>query len=456
MRTSHSAADRHGPRRLHRIAALVPFLFVLVSGCAAVTNPVADGVNVNRLPQEVMAPRKDELVEIPLGLLRRPQPDVYRLDAGDVLGVFIEGVLGNKDQAPPVRFVTEAEAPGSTSYRVPAMGYPILVASNGTVSLPLIQSLKVQGMTIDEAQAAVRKAYTVDNRILQAGRDRIIVTLMQPRTYHVLVVREDGGSFNQTGTQFLGVGYSSTFALTPGSNRRGNGFALELPAYKNDVLEALTRTGGLPGLDARNEVIIQRGGAHSYPAVGPTRPPEGSGAPFVRIPMRLPPGMPAPFRPEDVILNDGDIVSIGARDAEVFYTGGLLFSGQYPLPRDYDINVVEAISLVRSTLVNGGTNPINLSGTLITQGIGFPNPSQITIVRQTPENGQVTIHVDLNKALRDPRERIIVQSRDLIILQQTVGEALTSYLTSTVLKFNLFGTFIRQQDLLGTGSVTAP
>ena len=208
-------------------------------------------------------------------------------------------------------------------------------------------------------------------------------------------------------------------------------------------------------------MVIQRGGGlGNYPGHRPPPVPRaaeiGNAASYVRIPMRVPPGSAPPFRPEDVILHDGDIIFIEARDTEVFYTGGLLFAGQYPLPRDYDLDVVEAIVLVRSAVVNGGVNNINFSGTLLQQGIGFPNPSLITILRQTPDCGQVAIHVDLNKALRDPRERVTIRARDLIILQQTTGEALTGYLTNTVLKFNLFGTFIRQQDLLGTGSATAP
>jgi protein involved in polysaccharide export with SLBB domain len=448
--------------RSPRWFAAVAVLLTAIGGCASVTNPVADGVPVRRLPDEVLAPRKDELVEIPLSYLRQPPPPAYVLDAGDVLGVFIEGVLGDKNQAPPVRFFMDSEA-GTQSTRVPAMGYPIVVGANGTLPLPLIPPLKVRGMSIEEAQEAVRKAYTVDNQILRPGRERILVNLMQPRTYHVLVVREDGGSFQQGlgANANFGVGYGSNFQIVPGSTHRGSGFTLELPAYKNDVLEALTRTGGLPGLDAKNEVVIQRGAGPGWmPGRNPhpsTRPAEiGGGGTYVRIPMRLPPGTVPPFRPEDVILHDGDIVFIEARDTDVFYTGGLLFAGQYPLPRDYDLDVVEALVLVRNAVVNGGVNSINFSGSLLQQGIGFPNPSMVTVLRQTPDCGQVAIHVDLNKALRDPRERVLIKSRDIIILQQTVGEALTGYLTNTVLKFNLFGTFIRQQDLLGTGSATAP
>src|SRR4029077_4003159 len=79
------------------------------------------------------------------------------------------------------------------------------------------------------------------------------------------------------------------------------------------------------------------------------------GAHVTRMPLRLRKGQSPPFRPEDVILQNGDVVYIPSRDAEVFYTGGLLFTGQYALPRDYDLGVVEAIAVTRGSLVNGGT-----------------------------------------------------------------------------------------------------
>jgi hypothetical protein len=41
------------------------------SGCAALSNPVADGVPVNRLPPEVFGKRKNDERTIPLTLLRQ-------------------------------------------------------------------------------------------------------------------------------------------------------------------------------------------------------------------------------------------------------------------------------------------------------------------------------------------------------------------------------------------------
>src|SRR5439155_11481262 len=135
----------------------------------------------------------------------------------------------------------------------------------------------------------------------------------------------------------------------PGSLQKGTGYSIDLPAYENDVLTALALTGGLPGLDAVNEVVIERGSFRGDPeragllqglqANGPgCLPPgmSGYGTNTTRIPLRLRPGEPPPFRPDDIILQTGDIVFIEARKADLFYTGGLLPPGEHALPRASD------------------------------------------------------------------------------------------------------------------------
>ncbi len=82
---------------------------------------------------------------------------------------------------------------------------------------------------------------------------------MEPRRYRVLVVRQDSPGIRPDNQQQASAG---TFFLSlpenPNPTRRGTGLSLELPAYQNDVLTALIRTGGLPGLDAKNEIMILR------------------------------------------------------------------------------------------------------------------------------------------------------------------------------------------------------
>ena len=231
------------------------------------------------------------------------------------------------------------------------------------------------------------------------------------------------------------------------SSKRGTGQIVDLPAYENDVLSALTRTGGLPGLDAMNEVLIER------------RDPSPDGSPaapqLVRIPLRMHDGDPLPFRPEDVVLKKGDIVFIEARDTEVYYTSGLLVARQFVLPRDYDLRVTEAIAIAGGPQVAGGITQDNLSGNIIESGLGSPSPSLVTVLRRTKNNGQIPIIIDLNRALNNRSENIILVPGDVVVMQETVGESMTRYITS-IARLSITYNFLNQKNLLGIGSVTGP
>jgi len=91
--------------------------------------------------------------------------------------------------------------------------------------------------------------------------------------------------------------------------------------------------------------------------------------------------------------------------------------------------VVQAILRIGGPINSGGINTANITGTLINPGFGFLSPTLCSIVRQTPCGGQVVIRVDLNRALRDPRERILIQPKDLLVLQERPDEAITRYIT---------------------------
>lgn len=431
---------RNFPKRLVRRRLESPFVLLFLgllgTGCASVTNPVTDGIPVRRLPEELLGESREELKPIPLTMLRQEKPPAHLVDAGDILGIVIEGVLGDKNQPAPVRLGDNMTGP-------PAQGFPIAVQDDGTILLPYVSPIDVKGKTLGEVQETLRKTYTETKSILKEGTERIIVTLLQARRSEVLVVREDGGSTGvNAGAVFGGNG------TIIGSSKQGKGFQLDLPAYENDVLSALAQTGGLPGTDAKNEVIIYRKAKRGEPG----RPAEPT---ITRIPLRVRPGEELPFRPEDIVLNSGDILYIESREAEVFYTAGLLGSGQFPLPRDYDLDVIQAIALVRGPLVNGGFSQNFGGGNTVIAGVGQPSPSLVTVLRKTSTGRQVPIRIDLNLALKDPRERLRIQPGDFLVMQEKPYEAVVRY-TTQVLRFNFLGTIIRQNDLLGTSNLNIP
>src|SRR5262249_17503417 len=174
---------------------------------------------VRRLSPHLLAESKANQQTIPLSLLRQEHPPEHKVGPGDVLGVFIETVLGERGQPPPVRISEFTKQP-------PSIGFPIPVRGNGTIPLPLVEPLQADGMTLEEVEKAIRKAYM---NILKTGREAIIVTLQRPRDYHVLVIRQDSAGVPEvpTGGGVTGArttGFLLTFGAGTTGARRGMGY----------------------------------------------------------------------------------------------------------------------------------------------------------------------------------------------------------------------------------------
>jgi len=337
--------------------------------------------------------------------------------------------LGSRDEPPPVHFPERFQRD-----MPPAIGYPIPIREDGTLPLPLVPAIMADGLTIAQLESVIRKAYTEDHQILVKGRDRIFVTLMRPRKYKVLVVREDIQPKNVESREES----AGEFAL--GSDRLGSATLVELRAYENDVLHALSESGGLPGVMAKNELIILRGSFDEAQDMAPllddvdsyvqvtddsSKDPKN----VIRIPLRGRPGEPVQrLRQEDIILGNGDIVYIQSRDAEVFYVGGLLKGGQFPVPRDYDLDVLGAMAMAGGSIAAaaGGSGSEGLGG-----GVGSIFPPTRVLVLRVADGRQNVIEVDLKQAMRDPAQRILIEPNDLIVLEYTNSEVFINTIMST-------------------------
>src|SRR5262249_25548736 len=107
---------------------------------------------------------------------------------------------------------------------------------------------------------------------------------------------------------------------------------------------------------------------------------------------------------------------------------------------------------------NGGqlpSNITNISGTLVAAGLGGPSPSLLSVVRRMPNGGQGTIRVDLNRAMRDPRGPMLVQTGDVPIFQERPREDLGRYI-SEQFKFNFISRIINTSTTQGTINGTVP
>lgn len=355
--------------------------------------------------------------------MRQNPPVAHMIGSGDTLGIFIRGIFGEEEFVPPVEYPLE-----DTNVDAPAVGHPITVNRAGEITLPDVGNVRLGGMTLQQAQETILAEY-VSKGILKEDGDRehsITVTLIKPRTERILVIREDAaGILPEFKTKQDHTIYS----------KRGSANLVELPAYENDLLHALVATGGLPGLDAKDEVwILRRKSVDEVQlqelaqSVNLSDDPSEvmyarfSESDVIRIPLRVFSMEVPPFNVEDTILHTGDVVFIESREEEFFYSGGLLSGAQIPIPRDYNLDVIGAIAIAGGNVA--GPAGANAAATNFRSGPGnIISPSKVIIVRSLPE-GQVKIRVDLDRALDDPRERIVIRPGDVVILKYTAGELL--------------------------------
>jgi len=428
---------------LKKMVGLLPLLFIAIStGCTAIISPIQT-IPAARVPPELLAisVANDRTIDVPR--LRQSEPEDYILDSDDVLGIFIEGLFAgtdpNQPQIPPVTF----PEPGSDL--APSIGLPYPVRADGTVSLPLVGPIAVKGLTLEQAEELVGRVYA-EKKILQEDV-KPILSLMRKRTYKVFVIRQDNQiNFSNQNAQI------ARQAVSERTDYSSRGFVLQLPAYRNDLLNALTETGGMPGVNAKAEVSILRGsrvdfrkreeqlrnffiqyGTSNVNGALPELPDDEN---VLKIPLRLKPGQFPKFNEQDIILKDGDVVLVESRDSEVYYTGGLLRGNEFLLPRDKDTDVLNAIALAGQSVGSIQSQSQGLAGGL-GGGVGSVPPSQLIILRPLPGNRQVAIEVDLNRAVDDPRERLLVKAGDTLILRHKPREELINFSLGTFFTFGI-------------------
>ncbi len=419
------------------LSATVTLCCLLQTGC--MRDRYIDAIPVARVPREILkVQRRDDLKEISLLRLRQDTPENYMLGPGDTVGVWVRGVHGTDDESPPIHYPEDGNRP-------PAVGIPYPIREDGTISLPIIDPINVEGMSLVEATNAIRMAYIYPEPIIREGEESVTVSLIRQRKTRVMVIREEAGGVE-------------------GVSKRGTGQIVDLPAYENDVLRALSMTGGLPGTDAKNEILIYRGlyeaGVDADSVLSQiceddcqdncfcNEAPLPDPPSVTRIPLRYNPAAPPEFDQQDVILEDGDIVIIRSRDRETFYTAGVLGGGEYQLPRDKDLDILGAIAMIGGPLGETGTGVGALSG-----GAGggggfgggggrgrggqqqFCQPTDAIIIRELPCGSQISMRVNLNRALQNPRERVIIQPGDVIVVRYTLGDEIGNVLLN-LFQFN--------------------
>ncbi|MFH5803355.1 polysaccharide biosynthesis/export family protein [Alienimonas sp. DA493] len=413
---------------------------VAATGCQAL-HPL-DGVPAETLADSFRTPVRSPRRPIDPSLLGQPRPSVYRLDTGDVIGVFAPALYGDGGLGSPPVVVAE-----TTLNLIPGQGFPHQVGRDGALHLPFLGPVLVRGLTLEEARGRIVDLIRTQFEIDRAKEDPIVLlSVLKERTISVVVFRNETGPDGAVDNSVAGQG--ERFDAPTGE-------VVELPAYQNDVLHALAATGGTPSLEGDVCVTVARagglrltgcgpaggcrpagslaadglavgpiGGHSAGPAPGPTlaAPPTVDGPHVIKIPMQLLPGQAPGFCHSDVILKDGDAVYVDSRTKDVFYTGGLLGPGSFRLPRDEDLDVLEALAVVQGQRPSVGTTRALTGNSVLSRDV-TAGASSLIILRERPDGTRLRIEVDLRDAVVDPRQRILIRPQDYLILQYRKGEA---------------------------------
>jgi hypothetical protein len=490
---------------------VVCLLLIALSGCSAVYQPYARTIEHK---MEVLSQMpKNEMRSIDPRLLGQTPPPEHLVGDGDILGIYIEGAPGTDGEQMPVRFSNDRLVS-------PAIGYPTPVRNGGFIRVPQIGVMHVRGMTAWQIEERIRHILTVEKKTNLPDESMIHVSVMWKRGVNVMVVRQEE------------VGNTKMLAPSNGPDTdRRTGQVIQLPAFRNDVMNALLESGGFPDDQAENAVYVFKrndrrpAGQAGIAANAPVVPPVPSGAllPFeqptpnqlaayssvvggglsalstptsvaagsiipagysqlkpvpdsaamlppsrtfghsmvldnapgipqavvpamhiadcqpcdmnsrhpnaIRIPLTVTPGQNLGFSANDIILEDGDIILVESRENEFFMTGGLLGGGQYGLPRDRDIDILDAVLLAdtysRSSQVNtptraiGGVSALNRDVTV--------GASRVIIERKMPDGQTERFRVSLYGAMRNPDQRVLIQPGDRLFLEYTPIEAVMAF-----------------------------
>lgn len=397
-----------------------------MSGCVTYSR---HAIPADRLPCQLEACSKKCRVPVNLALLGQQTQRAHIIGPGDVLGVVVKGLVPpGIDTAPPT--IPPQSGFQATAYPpmghvdTPAQGIPMQVGEDGTLPLPTLGDIRLSGLTIQQA-ADVIAAASVEKDVAKKGREYVYLSLIRSRVSRIVVVREETAS-----DQPVLIGRPNNI-LT----RRGHAHIVDLPANQNDVLHALTVTGGMPAMDAYNEVWVLRRdeiGVNIVQNLAVCAENQGDPVPMLQSiePCGLAKKIPlwtcdceAPnFTAADVILQEGDIVYLRARDNDYFYTGGLLPGAAVPLPRDHDVDILEAIAIANGSAGGpGGTSGLSVFRSGAGPGNIIP-PTRVVVIRKLPHNQQVAIRVDLNETVREGRQRILIQPGDFIMMHYKPAE----------------------------------
>ncbi len=368
-------------RRYFRSAAVmgcIASVACALAGCHSVD------YNARSLPLEYQAPALPTSTELNLEQMGGFAVGSSQIDAGDLVTVTVYSGNGDEKATP----------------------YPVRVAQDGTVMVPLIGSVQIGGV----------EPIVAEQRIATAGIDRGIYR--QP--YITLTVTEH--AVNRI-TVLGAVGKSGMVELPRGSSDLASALAAAggLTPDAGTRVEILHRGSMLltadqparPGDDSRavklasyNDPVHAAGGSPMFPAppIQPhtTQPPAPATQPQPAMEMsQIDLAQVGPAAPVSRKLDDGDVVMVQPREKRFIHVTGLVTKpSEVELTRDKELRVLDAIAMA------GGTSSIVAD--------------KVFVIRQLPNmQAPAVIKVSMAAAKRNGNENLRLAAGDLVSVEAT-------------------------------------
>jgi protein involved in polysaccharide export with SLBB domain len=371
-------------------------LLACLQGCAT-----QGAVAVKDVNPEYLAPPPKLVKTLDLTKLARPTEAQNRLLPGDVLEVNCSNLY------------EESSRESKESER-----FPVRIASDGTVSLPLLpQRVRVSSMTVGEAEQVMRNAYRTAELIRRPQLTVKVLEYKKNKIYVIGAVKKPGmyqlrpdhcdplraiaaaeGVSEEAGTVVeIRRAAKGPWQKPPGVARSG-----ERAPSKNEGVLGVVYVGDDDSLKKAQDPP-KRLGVLRPPGAFPIWKPESSPPPIQK---KVAPDEPITrfdltsndirMRPDQLQLQNGDIVSVEQKKIRPFFvTGSVNKPGEFPMPMGRDIRVLEAVGMA------GGILPTS-------------DPNHALLIRRPVGKAPIVVHIELDRAGRYPQENLSLMEGDVI------------------------------------------
>jgi polysaccharide biosynthesis/export protein len=384
----------------------IAFFLLACCSCSAGCMSWRHGtVAPQELPDEFQAHAPRKLKTLQLASLATAAHSEHQIHAGDLLEVTISDLVGQGQFYP----------------------LPVRVLEDGTVRLPLTGPVTVAGLSFPEAEQSIFAAYSSQGLL---KKPLVTVALRETRKVRVFVL----GAVNKPGQYELPASDSDLLSAVVAAGgltgdadpsievRRRNGRRLRgdqnlVPAsftVNQPVARPIYPSNGWPA-SARPPVANSPYHSKSYPQAGAPMAATDSyqtSTPFAGMVPSLDQVIHLDLTDETAkrtlaqgfYLQNGDTITVEDRKTRPIYVMGMVNKpGEYPMPVDRDIRVLEAIGLA------GGVDRASL-------------PDKALVVRQRPDgSGIVAIRIDLDKAKKNNAQNIRLMQGDTVSVEETAA-----------------------------------